>query len=112
MKSQFQSSQIKKTQFQKLVTDSTQRRVFNSDKAHKTFKNIKEGVELDVYNCEEGAVPLADMFGAKSQLCLREFKVKMAEIGYLNQEQLNNLTSYLHKEENGFIFVKDFLDIE
>lgn len=52
-------------------------------------------------------------FFNEGKICLRQFKFKLSEVKDLNlpDNEMDNLTDFLHCEENGFIYEKDISKI-
>ena len=101
-KETYRASQLGKEQFRKLLT-TRPKRTYNSGKAQKSYNKIVEGLAGVPGAFENIFSKYPSFLHKENSICLRNFKILMHETEYLNQAEIDNLTSYLHKQEDGFI---------
>lgn len=76
-------------------------RKFNIDRAEEAYEKLTRGLSSAAF--EQLFKNNSELVYQNTQVCLRSFKVILKSTEYLIQSEIDSLTAYLHKHENGFI---------
>jgi len=98
---------LRKLQFTKLI-ETKYKRTYNGERAFASVEKLAQGLNAKFASLFSDS---PDKIYNGTSVCLRNFKVVVKDANYLTQNEIDNLTHYMNKNEDGFIVISDFYNV-